>query len=151
VNGVNSKEDDMMRIRPPSPALVVALLALFISLSGTAIAAGIVSRAQFANNAGKLQGKTVKQIAAMPGPAKTAASLVSTSSTPFSLGPDGDQDVTVRCAAGAKAISGGYTTPNGVLAMDTRPSPNGAAWSIYLVNLSNSEAASGSVEAVCLK
>jgi hypothetical protein len=144
----------MMRIRRPSPALIVAMLALFVSLSGTAVAAGVVpmaKRALFANNAGKLQGKTASQIAALPGPARAVAPLVSTTSTPFSLGPDGEQDYTVQCAAGAKAISGGFTTPNGVIAMDTRPSADGAGWSVYLVNLSTSEAASGAVQAVCLK
>jgi hypothetical protein len=144
----------MMRIRPPSPALVVALIALFVSLSGTAVAAGVVpmaKRALFANNAGKVQGKTAAQIAALPGPAKAVASLVSTSSTPFSLAPGGGQDVTVQCAAGTKAISGGFTTPNGVIAMDTRPSPDGTSWSVYLLNVSSTEAAAGAVQAVCLK
>jgi hypothetical protein len=143
-----------MRIRPPSPALVVALIALFVALSGTAVAAGVVpmaKKALFANNAGKLQGKTAGQIAALPGPARAVASLVSTASAPFSLGPGGGQDFTIQCAAGTKAISGGFTTPNGVIAMDTRPSPDGTGWSVYLLNPSSSEAASGSVQAVCLK
>jgi hypothetical protein len=144
----------MMRIRRPSPALIVAMLALFVSLSGTAVAAGVVpmaKRALFANNAGKLQGKTAGQIAALPGPARSAASLVSTSTAPFSLAPDGEQDFAVECAAGAKAISGGFTSPNGVLAADTRPSATGTGWVVYLVNLSSSQAASGSVQATCLK
>jgi hypothetical protein len=143
-----------MKLRPPSPALVVALIALFVALSGTAVAAGVVpmaKKALFANNAGKLQGRTVGQIAALPGPTRAVAALVSTTSTPFSLAPDGEQDYTVQCAAGAKAISGGFTTPNGVIAMDTRPSADGVGWSVYLVNLSSSEAASGTVQAVCLK
>ena len=60
----------MKRFRYPSPALVVAVLALFVSLSGTAVAAGVVpmaKKALFANNAGKLQGKTLQQVAALPG------------------------------------------------------------------------------------
>jgi|Tabmets5t2r1_1033131.scaffolds.fasta_scaffold01505_2 hypothetical protein len=141
----------MMKLRPPSPALVVAVIALFVALSGTAVAAGIVARAQFANNAGKLQGKTARQVAAMPGPATAVSSLVSTASAPFSLGPDAEQDVTVPCPAGTKAISGGFTTPNSVLSMDTRPSANGAGWSLYLINLSSTEAASGTAQAICLK
>lgn len=139
-----------MKLRPPSPALIVAMVALLVALSGTAVAAGIVQRALFANNAGKLQGKTAAQVAAMPGPTRSVKSLVSTSSAPFNLGPDGEQDLTVSCPAG-KAISGGFTTQNAVISMDTRPSPNGSGWSIYLVNLSSSEAASGSLLAVCLK
>jgi hypothetical protein len=152
--GDNPKEDQKMMIPRPSPALVVAMLALFVSLSGTAVAAGVVpmaKRALFANNAGKLQGKTAGQIAALPGPARAAASLVSTSSTPFSLAPDAGQDFTVECAAGAKAISGGFTSPSVVIAMDTRPSANGAGWTVYLANVSTSQAASGTVQATCLK
>ena len=62
----------MLRLRTPSPALVVAVIALFVALSGTAVAAGVVpmaKRALFANNAGKLQGKSARQLAALPGPA----------------------------------------------------------------------------------
>jgi hypothetical protein len=109
------KEDSMKRLRYPSPALVVAVLALFVSLSGTAVAAGVVpmaKKALFANNAGKLQGKTLGQVAALPSPANKAASLVSVTSTPFSLGVSEERDFTVQCASGAKAISGGYTSPN---------------------------------------
>ena len=148
------KEDSMKRFRYPSPALVVAVLALFVSLSGTAVAAGVVpmaKKALFANNAGKLQGKTLQQVAALPGPSSKAATLVSVSSTPFSLGVSEERDFTVQCASGAKAISGGYTSPNTVLGFDSRPSPDGAGWGMYLVNLSNSAAGAGTVYAVCLR
>jgi hypothetical protein len=56
----------------PSPATVLASIALLVSLSGTAIAAGAVplaKKALFARNAGKLQGKTARQVARIPGPA----------------------------------------------------------------------------------
>ena len=148
------KEDSMKRLRYPSPALVVAVLALFVSLSGTAVAAGVVpmaKKALFADNAGKLQGKTLQQVAALPGPSNKAATLVSVASTPFSLGVSEERDFTVQCASGAKAISGGYTSPNTVLGFDSRPSPDGASWGMYLVNLSNSAAGAGTVYAVCLR
>ncbi len=144
----------MLRIRHPSPALVIAVLALFISLSGTAVAAGVVpmaKKALFANNAGKLQGKTLTQVAALAGPASKAASLVTVASAPFSLGVSEERDFTVQCASGAKAISGGYTSPNSVLAFDSRPTPDGAGWGVYLVNLSNSAAGAGAAYAVCLR
>ena len=63
----------LMRIKVPSVATVLASLALLVSLCG-AIAAGAVplaKKALFANNAGKLQGKTAAAIVATPGPAKT--------------------------------------------------------------------------------
>ena len=160
-----------MHLRRPSPALVVALVALFMSLSGTAVAAGVVpvaKRALFANNAGKLQGRSARQIAALPGPATfldgmtaediagmpspatTASALVSTSSAPFALAPGEQKDFSAQCPAGAKAISGGFTTPNNVLAADTRPDTSGTGWTLYLMNLSSSSSATGNVQVVCL-
>jgi hypothetical protein len=67
-----------MKVRLPSPALVIALLSLSVGLGGGALAAGIVPMAQHAHsadtaavagNAKKLGGKTAAQIAsAMRGP-----------------------------------------------------------------------------------
>lgn len=62
-----------MSRKTPSPALVIAVLALFAALSGTAVAAGIVplakraltaDKAKVADNARRLGGKTPAQIAA---------------------------------------------------------------------------------------
>ena len=52
----------MKGIRLPNPAMVVAMLALLVALSGTAVAAGIVPKAKVALNALKLQGKTAAQV-----------------------------------------------------------------------------------------
>jgi hypothetical protein len=140
------------KLRRSSPTLVVACIALFFALGGTAIAAApTVKRALFANNAGKLQGKTAAQVAALPGPASRAAGLVSTKSAPFSLNPNEERYFTVPCAQGEKAISGGFTSPNVVLAGDTLPTTDGGGWQIYLVNLSASQAAAGTVQAVCIR
>jgi len=57
----------MIRKRLPSPALVIAVLALFVALSGTAVAAGVVplaKRALVADNAKKLNGLSAGAIAA---------------------------------------------------------------------------------------
>ena len=144
----------MLSIRRPSPALVIAVLALFVSLSGTAVAAGVVpmaKKALFAVNAGKLKGKTLAQVAEMPGPSSSARSLVSSVTTPFSLAPNEEKDFPVQCPGGAKAISGGFTSPNLVLGLDTRPSPDGTGWSVYLANISTTQGAAGTVHAVCLR
>ncbi len=143
----------MLKKLRPSPALVVACLALLLSLGGTAVAAGVVplaKRALFANNAGKLQGRTAAQVAAQPGPASTAAGLVATRTGSFSLGTNSDRGFTVSCSAGEKAIAGGFDTQGTVLAADTRPSDDGASWQIYLVNIGSSSA-SGTLYAVCLR
>lgn len=81
----------MHRFRMPrvrlSPALVVAMIALFAALASTGVAADIVPLAKRAltadkakvatkaNNALKLQGATAEQVAAIPGPATDSATL----------------------------------------------------------------------------
>jgi hypothetical protein len=66
-----------MRNRKPSPAMAVALMALFISLGGTSIAA-----VNFATNAGKVDGKD--GVAATTTRSKAAGDLVATNKS----GPD---------------------------------------------------------------
>jgi hypothetical protein len=142
------------KIRLPSPALVVALIALFVALSGTAVAAGIVplaKRALSADNAKKVGGKTAAQLAQMAGPASTASPLVSVKSVPFALAANGGGFVTVTCDAGQKVVSGGFTSPQAVLALDSLPSADGTGWQTYVLNLSDSQAASGTAFASCLK
>lgn len=179
----------MLRINLPSPATVLASIALFVSLSGTAIAAGAVplaKKALFANNAGKLQGKTAEQVAAIPGPAtslngksadeiaatpgpattlegksladvvatpgpaSTAAALVTVATGSFSLPANGGGGRIVSCPAGTRVINGGWSTSDNVLAADTMPTSD-TTWAIYLLNLSASQGASGTMYAICLK
>ncbi len=160
----------MRKLHHPNPALVIALIALFVSLSGTAFATGMVpvaKRALFANNAGKLRGKTPRQIAnipgpatdldgmdsediaALPGPASTASSLVSIRTAPFALAPGEEKDFSAQCPEGAKAVSGGFTSPNYVQSLDTRATQDGSGWTLYLVN-SPAGSATGNVQAVCI-
>jgi len=158
------------RLKAPSPALVIACVALFVALGGTAIAAAPpVKRALFANNAAKLQGKTARQVAAIPGPASslqgltaddiasmespasTAASLVSSNTVPFALAPKEAKDFSAGCPGGAKAVSGGYASPNAVLGLDTRPTADGGGWTVYLANSSDTQSATGSVQVICIR
>jgi hypothetical protein len=145
-----------------SPAMVVALLALFVALSGTAVAAGIVplaKRALVADNAKKVGGSSLAQLtaaaqqaASQPGPASTANSLITIKTAPWSLNGGAQNNFTTPCDAGQKAISGGFDNPSGdALGFDTRPTADGSGWQLYLVNLSSSAGASGTVYAVCLK
>lgn len=140
------------RIRLPGPAMMVALLALFVALSGTAVAAGIVplaKRALVADNAKKLNGSTLKDI--VGGIATAAPALVSVQTQPWSLNAGGGNDFSVACASGAKAIAGGYENPTGdAVALDTRPSSDQTAWKIFLQNISSSAGASGTLYAICL-
>ncbi len=150
------------KLKRPSPALVVALLALFVSLTGTAVAAGVVplakralvadraktaAHATQADNANKLGGLTAAQVGSLAPPPniyyKTAT---------WTLAAGDQADFKVDCDPGEHVISGGYDNPDGnALAGDTRPSPDGLSWVTFLQNLSPSSDTTGTVYAVCLR
>src|SRR5262245_15661360 len=150
----------MFKRRVPSPALVIAVLALFVALGGSAVAAGVVplaKRALSADNAKKLGGKTAAQLtteaAAKAGPASSASGLVAVRTAAFSLNPNEDKEFLIPCSAGEKALSGGFTydSPTLVMAADSVPTADASGWRIYLVNFSTSQGASGTLQAVCLR
>ena len=140
----------MSKFPLPKPATVLAAVALFVALSGTAVAAGIVAKAKFALNAGKLQGQTAAQVAAQPGPASTAASLVATRTSSFSLGAQAANQFTATCQSGEKAVGGGYSSNGAVLSAASAPTGDGASWQVLLVNIGDSSA-SGTAYAVCIR
>jgi hypothetical protein len=147
------------RLKRPSAAFVVALIALFVALGGTAgavvtAAVPLAKRALVADNAKKLGGKSASQIvtqaAQAPSPASTASGLIAVKTAPFSLGGMGEGDFSATCDAGQKAVGGGYDNPSGfAFGLDSRPSSDGASWKVYLVG--GSSGGSGNVYAVCLK
>ena len=142
----------LQRIPRPSPALVVALIALFVALSGTAVAAGIVPHAKLADNATKLQGHSASQVAAMAPQLASLNGYVTVKTAAFSLSAGQENDFSTACDAGGKAIGGGYDNSQGaVLQFETRPAPDASGWRVYLVNLSDTATVSGTVYAVCLK
>ena len=157
---VEEKGDVMTRKHVPSPALVIAVIALFVSLSGTAIAAGVVplaKRALSADNAKKLGGKTADAIAASaasrPGPSSSAAGLVTIKTAQWSLAPGAMNDFVATCDAGQKAVGGGYEDPSGwAHAWDTRPTGDGNGWRVA-INLTKEASGqqNGSVYAICLR
>src|SRR5262245_1742893 len=154
------------RFRHPTPSFVVAVVALFFALGGTAgalttAAVPLAKRALVADNAMKLGGKSAaalakhaaRQAAALPGPASSAAGLVSIKSGTWSLAPGQGLEFTVTCDAGQKAVAGGWEDPNGwAHEWDNRPSPDGGSWRIYVGNSSNAPGQqSGSLYAICIK
>jgi hypothetical protein len=148
----------LSKLKFPSPALVLAAVALFVALGGTAVAASVVplaKRALVADNAKKLGGKTpaqlAAQIAAMPGPAASVAALSSNKGAGFTLNPQEGKDVIVPCDSGQRAIGGGFDSNGPVISFDTRPTSDGAGWAVFVQNLSSTQAAAGSVYAVCLR
>jgi hypothetical protein len=162
-----------LKMRRPSAALVVASVALFVALGGTAgavvtAAVPLAKRALVADNSKKVGGLTAAQLGTAaaqvgaklalsespPGarPASAASSLVTIKTAPWSLGANQGNDFAAACDAGQKAIAGGYDNPSGdALALDTRPGTDGASWRVFIVNLSESAGASGNVFAICLK
>lgn len=138
-----------IRFRVPSPAMVIALIALFVALTGTAVAAGIVPKAKVALNALKLQGKSAQQVAALaPAPASVSG-LVNVKTTAWSLGGGAVNDFTVSCDSGQKVTGGGFDGP--AIGFQTRPGSDGASWKVLLANLSDSSTSSGTLYAVCEK
>ena len=172
----------MHRIRKPSPAMVVAVAALFVALSGSAVAAGIVplaKRALTADNArhavaadnakhalaadsakkvgtqtaAQLVQQAVSQASQAPGPASSAAGLVTVKTATWSNAPGQGQDFTVACDSGQKAVAGGYEDPFGAsIGLDTRPTADDSGWHVFIGTFSSAPGQqSGTVYAICLK
>jgi hypothetical protein len=157
--------------------MTVALLALFVALSGTAFAVGstvvplakraltadnaklatLAKEATLADNAKKLGGQDasalVQQASKSPGPASTAAGLITVKTGTWSVGAGSQGDFVVACDAGQKAVSGGWEDPGGWgHPWDTRPTPDGSGWrTIVAVNPQAPGTQSGTVYAICIK
>ncbi len=151
-----------LKIRRPSAALVVACIALFVALGGTAgavvtAAVPLAKRALVADNAKKLGGRSTAQIvsaaAQAPGPASTAAGLVTIKTATWSLAPDGQSDFVVACDSGQKALGGGWDDPGGwAHSWDDRPTPDGSGWRVFITTSSDTPGTqSGGLYAVCLR
>jgi hypothetical protein len=144
----------------PSLALAVALLALFLALGGTAVAAGVVplaKRALVADNAKKLGNKSPAQLveeaataaAAQPGPASSVAALVSVKTQGDSVEAGGIKTAVVSCDSGKKVVGGGYSATGAVISVGSGPSGD-AAWQLTLLNISDTSASTVSLYAVCV-
>jgi hypothetical protein len=155
------------RMKRPSPTFVVALVALFFALGGTAgavvtAAVPLAKRALVADNAKKVGGVSaaqlggaavqlaLKQSPAGPRPASTAAGLVTVKSGTTSLAADGEGEFTVSCDAGQKVLGGGFTSNGSVFAFDSYPASD-TAWRLYLANASQSAGANITLYATCLR
>ena len=149
------------------PALAVACAALAISLSGTAVAAGIVANARHANradlatralNADRVQGRTAVQIAAagaqagaqLPGPASTVTGLITVKTqSAAQLAAKTTAAYAISCDGGARMLVGGYASPGAVHSFDSHPSGN-STWTLELANDDNAPA-DVTLYATCIK
>lgn len=149
------------RKKVPSPAFVIAVVALFVALSGTAVAAGVVplakralnaDKAKQADNAKKLGGETsaaiIARAAQTPGPAGTAAGLVSSKQASDSLAAQTGREFVIACDGGKKVISGGFASDGSVISFDSRPISD-STWGIYLRNIDDGNAGV-TLYAVCI-
>lgn len=162
---------NVKRFGRPSPAFVVAMIALFVALGGTAgavvsaavplakraLVADTAKKALAAENAKKVGGQTASQIvqqaAALPGPASSAAGLATVKTAPWSLGPGAGANFTVACDSGQKAVSGGWSDPGDYSSSyQSMPTADGAGWTTNIwTSLFAPGPQSGAVYAVCFK
>ena len=149
----------------PSAAFVVAMIALFVALGGTAGAAEqaavpLAKRALVADNAKKLGGQTLAQLtartaaavqaaASAPGPASTAAGLVVIKTASGQVASEAINGTDVSCDSGSKVVGGGFSSDGAVLVVDSYPK-NDTTWSAGGLNLGTSTA-NFTVHAICLK
>jgi hypothetical protein len=156
------------RIRLPSPAMVVASIALILALTGTAAAVTVAAvplakRALLADNASKLQGKTsaalvqaaaqaaTQQAGQTPGPASTAAGLVTIKNQAAGqVAAQGLQTFAISCDGGAKIMGGGFSSDGPVLAINSYPTSD-TTWSTRFINLDDSAGHNVTLYATCLK
>lgn len=153
---------NLRRMSRPSPALVVATVALFVALSGTAsavvtAAVPLAKRALLADNATKVGGKTAQQLvseaAKSPSPASTAASLIVVKTGTWSAEPGSGGNFTATCDAGQKAIGGGWADPGDWSASyQSLPTADGRGWTTNIWAFDDApETQTGTVYAVCVR
>jgi hypothetical protein len=146
--------------------MVVAALALFVALSGTAVAAEqmvplarralTADKAKVALNARKLGGQTsaalVQQAARVAGPASTAASLaVVKNQSAGQLAPSAGNVFSISCDAGQKIVSAGFASDGPVLVAVASYPTSDTSWTMGLINTSGSAPANVTMYATCLK
>jgi hypothetical protein len=142
----------MSRISRPSPAILVAVIALVAAFAGTAIAGpgastSAVDKSDVKRIATKKANKAVN--AAFP---VTSAKLgtINTRTQTQTLPPTGfaGTDVTANCQTGEKAISGGVNAPTGDVLVGSSHK-QGEGWLARLFNFGGAPV-SATVEVYCL-
>jgi hypothetical protein len=156
----------MRKLRLPSPAIVVAVVALLVALSGTAVAAQQIvplakraltaDKAKVATNAKKLGGQTsaalVQRASQAPGPASTAAGLLTVKNqSAGQLAASSGNAFSISCEAGQKIMSAGFLSDGPVLIAVASYPTSATSWTMGLLNLSDSTPANVTMYATCLK
>jgi len=154
----------MHRFKRPNAATIIAFVALFAVLGGSAYAAKKITSKDIANGTIKLadlSGSARNALKGQRGPAGPAgpqgpagpnvvAKLTPTTldfSVPGGSGLDSIQTITVACPAGHRVVSGGYFMDNGFAYADK--TYDGASWSVGVDNFGNTLSADGQLTALC--
>lgn len=164
-----------IRLYKPSPALVIALIALFVALGGTAGAvvtaavplakrALVADTAKVALNAKKLEGQSAAQViakggaagaalaASTPGPASTANGTLVYKTFSGSVAPITLSQATLPCDAGQKVVTGGYNSTGGFVQTALVDGPiNETTWQMTFANFHDTQAATVTAFVVCMK
>jgi hypothetical protein len=124
-------------LRRPSPAMIIAIVALIAALSGTAVAAGFLPKTKFTN---------FKKNVAVKGPI-TYVNQTQTVSKPFT---GAGENITATCPSGFFPVGGGVKTnanSNGsnFFALNSYPSATG--WTANVFTGASTE--SVTVTAIC--
>jgi len=142
-------------MRKPTPELVIAVLALFVALAGTANAVvdgavPLARRALVAENAKKLNGKTAREVANIPGPASTAAGLILTRTKAVLISPGPGNFFTIDCNPNEKVIGAGYGSNALVLNLVLSYPLSERSWRMGFVNVDD-KLATTTLYAICIR
>jgi hypothetical protein len=142
-------------MRKPTPEFVIAVLALFVALAGTAnavvdAAVPLARRALVAENAKKLNGQTARQVANIPGPASTAAGVVSTKTKAVLISPGPGNFFTIDCDPDEKVIGAGYASNAAVLNLVLSDPVSARTWRMGFVNVDDKQATT-TLYAICIR
>ncbi len=136
-----------LKLRKPSPALLLSIVAIVMALTGTAIAAGNLKLADFdGSSRNRLAGTGVIQYAAQPYDTGTSASF------------DDVRTYKVQCELSKKATSGGFkwtgTTPpkhGDYQVLDQYPNGGGYVVRMYIKPAGTAEHQQLAVYSNCVK
>jgi hypothetical protein len=142
-------------MRKPTPEFVIAVLALFVALAGTAnavvdAAVPLARRALVAENAKKLNGQTARQVANILGPASTAAGVVTTRTKAVLISPGPGNFFTIDCNPNEKVVGGGYASNAAVLNLFLSYPVTERSWRMGFVNVDD-KVATTTLYAICIR
>jgi hypothetical protein len=134
------------RMKRPGPAFVVALVALFFALGGTA-GAVVTAAVPLAK---RRSWRTTQRRSAVSRQSRWRSGSPPQARARASLAADAEGEFTVACDGGQKVLGGGFTSTGSVFSFDSYPASD-TAWRLYLANASASAGASVTLYATCLR